>query len=135
MSRKDQTLSTCEQLDLGRGRSSFLRLWGPPLLLIAIGSIGTLTPVWPLAVSGFLWSGAIFWLGVSCARNALRCGRFHCVVLGIAYPFLGLLALGITFGLVPIGWNPFWAFIFLPITLLAFIPEFFGLKYIGSRAG
>ncbi|MCL4489234.1 MAG: hypothetical protein M1570_14040 [Chloroflexi bacterium] len=135
MYQKNRTVSTCEQLDLGRDPRSFLRLWGPPLLLIVIGTLAQQIPGWPLAASGLLWSGSIFWLGASCALNALRCGRFHCMVLGIAYPLLGLLALGITFGRVPIHWNPFWAFIFLPITLIAFIPEFFGLKYIGSKAG
>jgi hypothetical protein len=127
--------NACEQVDWGRHPRSFLRLWGPPLLLMVIGSIMTLMPAWPLTLSGLIWTGSIFWLGVSCARNALRCGRIHCMVLGIAYPLLGLLALGISFGWVPIRWNPFWAFIFMPITLIAFLPEFFGLKYIGPKAG
>ncbi len=135
MYEKNRTASICEEVDWGRHPRSFLRLWGPPLLLIVIGTLAQQVPGWPIAASGLIWSGSIFWLGVSCARNGLRCGRFHCAVLGIAYPLLGLLALGITFGWVPLHWNPFWAFLFLPVTLVAFIPEFFGLTYLGSRAG
>ncbi|MCL5951780.1 MAG: hypothetical protein M1132_08675 [Chloroflexi bacterium] len=55
-------------------------------------------------------------------------------MLGLVYPALALVALGITFGWVPLQWNPFWAFIFSPPTIIAFIPEFFGVKYIVSRA-
>ncbi len=128
------TTNTCEQEDWGQHPRSFLRLWGPPLLLIVIGTLAQQIPAWPLALSGLIWTGSIFWLSVSCARNALRCGRFHCMVLSIGYPLLGLVALGITFGWVPIRWNPFWAF-FVAITLIAFVPEFFGLKYIGPKAG
>ncbi len=135
MQQEIHASKACEQVDWGQHPASFLRLWGPPLLLILIGTFGQQIPGWPLTLSGLIWTGSIFWLGVSCARNALRCGRFHCMVLSIAYPLLGLLALGITFGWVPIRWNPFWGFVFIPITLIAFIPEFFGLKYIGPKAG
>ncbi len=135
MNQIDRTQNTCEALDLGRDPQSIVRVWGPPLLLIVIGTVVANAPGGFLAAAGIIWSGSIFWLGVSCLRNALRCGRFHCSVLGLVYPVLGLVALGITFGWISIQWDPFWAFIFLPATIIAFIPEFFGLKYIGSEAG
>ncbi len=47
--------------------------------------------------------------------------------------FLGLVALALTFALLQVPWNYFWT-IFLLITILAFIPEFFGLQYIGPVA-
>ncbi len=124
---------TCQELDWGRDPRAAMRAWGPPILLILIGTVGTDLLGWPLQVAGLIWSGSIFWLGVSCLRNARRCGRFHCMVLSLVYPLLGLVALGLTFGLFQNYWNPFWAF-FLLLTLLAFIPEIFGLTYIGSRA-
>lgn len=135
MNQIHRTANTCEELDLGRDPRSIVRVWGPPLLLIAIGTIFANTPGGSLTAAGLIWSGAIFWLGVSCLRNALRCGRFHCSVLGLIYPVLALVAIGITFGWVPLRWNPFWALIFLPSTIVAFIPEFFGLKYLGAKAG
>lgn len=133
MNRINRTQKMCEELDLGRDPKWFWRVWGPPILLIGIGTVVANIPGWPLAVAGLIWSGSIFWLGVSCLRNALRCGRFHCSVLGFVYPLLALLALGNTFGWVPLQWNPFWALIFLPVTIVAFVPEFFGLKYIGAK--
>ncbi len=133
MSQRIDTQNTCAERDWGRDPRAAVRIWGPPILLIVIGSVVANIPGWPLEAAGLIWSGSIFWLALSCLRNALRCGRFHCTVLDIVYPLLGLVALGITFGLVRIQWNPFWAF-FILITLLAFIPEFFGLTYIGPRA-
>ncbi len=126
-------IKTCQELDWGRDPRAALRAWGLPILLILIGSVVADLLGWPLQVAGLIWSGSIFWLGVSCLRNAQRCGRFHCTVLSLIYPLLGLVALGLTFGLVRTDWNPFWAF-FLLLTLLAFVPEIFGLTYIGPQA-
>ncbi len=134
MKERIQTQNTCASLDVARDPRAALRWWGLPILVILIASVGGDNGVWPITVSGLLWSGSIFWLGFSCLRNALRCGRFHCSLLSIGYPLLGLVALGLTFGVVPLRWNPFWFYIFVPLTLLAFIPEFFGLKYVGPRA-
>jgi hypothetical protein len=126
--------NACAELDAGRDPAAALRWWGPPILVIFLATAAEQVPGWPIAASGLLWSGSIIWLGVSCLRNALRCGRFHCMALGVGYPLLGLVALGITFGLVPLPWNPFWFLIFVPLTLAAFLPEFFGLRYIGPKA-
>ncbi len=130
MSQRVYVQNTCEERDWGRDPRTALRLWGPPILLIVLGSVVSDIPEWPLEAAGLIWSGSILWLGISCLRNARRCGRFHCTVLSLVYPLLGLVALGLTFGWVRVRWNPFWTF-FILITLLAFLPEFFGLTYIG----
>ncbi len=132
MSQKIDT-QVCQERDWGRDPRAALRAWGPPILLIAIGAAITDILGWPIEAAGLLWSLSIFWLGLSCFRNARRCGRFHCAVLSLVYPLLGLVALALTFGLVQVPWNFFWT-VFSLITILAFIPEFFGLQYIGPVA-
>ena len=84
----------------------------------------------PILYGGSLGAVSILLLGASCVRNALRCGRLHCVVLGIAYPILAGLLVGIAIGYVPLSINVFWFLIYFPITVIAFIPEFIGKKYI-----
>ncbi len=132
MSQRSDT-ETCEERDWGRDPRAALRAWGPPILLIVMASFAEYIPAWPQVASDLIWSGCIFWIALSCLLNARQCGRFHCSVLALVYPLLGLVALGMTFGWVQFPWNPFWV-LFSLITILAFIPEFFGVQYIGARA-
>ncbi len=132
MSQKIDT-QVCEERDWGRDPRAALRAWGPGILLIVIGIVIVDILGWPLEAAGLLWTAGIFWLGLSCFGNARQCGRFHCAVLSLVYPLLGLVALALTFGLVGVPWNSLWTVLSL-VTILAFIPEFFGLQYIGPVA-
>lgn len=53
----------CASNDLACGCNSFLKYWGPPILLIVISSIGFSSQWWSITVSGVLWSIGIFWIG------------------------------------------------------------------------
>jgi hypothetical protein len=134
MREKTSAQAACASLDAARTPGTALRWWGLPILVIIGATVGDWLAPWLLTVWGLTWSFSIFWLSVSCLRNAKRCGRFHCAVLGIGYPLLGLLALGMSLGLVRLAWNSFWFLIFAPLTLAAFLPELFGVKYIGRKA-
>lgn len=124
----------CELRDLFRSWSSFWKAWGPGIVVqvIAIFLLNTYIngKSLPILYGGSIGAVSILLLGASCVRNALRCVRFHCVVLGIAYPILAGLLVGIAIGYVPVSINVFWFLIYFPITVIAFIPEFIGMKYI-----
>lgn len=126
-------IKICEARDLTNDRKSLLRIWGPPILLIVIGSIGGSIGLWQEAITGVLWTAGIFWFGFQCLRNGLHCGRIHCLLLGIFYPIMGLLILGMTFALVNLNQNIFWI-IFIVGTALSFGPEFLGKKYFGVKS-
>lgn len=111
---------------------SFWRLWGAPVALILVASIAVRRDWWPAEASAVMWIVGIVWIGTLCLRNARRCGRTHCWLVGVSYPVFALYALGIATGLVETGWNTFWN-VFLAATILTFVPELLGMKYLGSR--
>lgn len=124
--------NTHEGKDLVGSCGSFLRLWGPPIVLIALGSVGEGAGWFSLQIAGLLWGVGTVWIGVICYINGKRCGRTHCKILGVLFPLLGIVGILIAFGLVPISWNIYWI-IFWVVLILSFVPEFFGKKYLNSN--
>jgi hypothetical protein len=107
--------------DLSYDRVVNFILWRVPWVFVAVGAVWS-TP------RGVLWSLALIWIGGACSANAVRCGRVHCTVMGPAFLILGLMAIAVTQGWLPLHWNYIW-FAAGTVTLLAFLPEFFGKKY------
>lgn len=122
-------INICKELDLVGSYKSFLKVWGFPIVLIAIGIAGLNLLWWPPIVSGLLWSFGTLWVGAGCYVNGKRCGRVHCRILGILFPILGIAGIFIAFGAIPINWNYYWL-IFIILLFLASLPEIFWRKYI-----
>ncbi len=74
---------------------------------------------------------ALGWIGAACSGNALRCGRVHCSVMGPAFLILAAVGLARAFGWLTLHWNLI-GIAAVGVTLLAFLPEFFGKKYPGG---
>jgi len=113
--------SSCSKRDLAASRSG-LWFWGLPALLLLVGVFwgGVRAPLWSVA---FLVGGA------ACVANATRCGRTHCYFTGPLY--LGLSAASALIGVGAISWSWLWVgSAFLIGTLLAYVPEFLGKRYV-----
>ena len=116
-----QPTPPCAQRDLVASRSG-LWFWGLPALLLLVGVFwgGVRAPLWSVA---FLLGGA------ACVANAARCGRAHCYVAGPLY--LGLSAVSALIGVGVISGSWWWVgAAFLIGTLLAYVPEFLGKRYV-----
>lgn len=115
-------MSRSRPADLAADKVIAFVLWKIPWVFIAIGML------WQ-APRDILWSIALAWIGGGCLANALRCGRVHCSVMGPSFLVLGLLSFAMTFGWLSFGWSYVWGAAGL-LVLLAYLPEFFGLKYL-----
>lgn len=96
--------------------------WGIPLLIGAAGLVFE-------GVRGFLWAGAFFWAGAFCAVNAARCRRMHCFFTAVLYLSLGVVSVLVALGALELGWLAI-AVVWAAGTVLAFLPEWIGKKYI-----
>lgn len=116
-----QPTSSCAQRDLVVSRSG-LWFWGLPALLLLVGVF------WGDARAP-LWSVAFLVGGAACVANAARCGRAHCYLTGPFY--LGLSAVSALIGVRVISWSWWWVgATFLTGTLLAYVSEFLGKRYV-----
>jgi hypothetical protein len=93
--------------------------WGAAFLVVALGRLAVPHPAgsW-LAALGFALAGGL------CIGNVLRCGRAHCAITGPLYLLAAALfashaASGVVIVAASIGG-----------TLLAYIPEWLGLRYL-----
>jgi hypothetical protein len=117
--------SECAPRDLASSRTGLV-IWGVPALLVLVG----------VALPGLralLWSVGFFAAGAACVANARRCGRTHCYITGPLY--LGLSAASALIGLGVLSWS--WAsllFLWGTGTILAYLPEFLGKRYLRRRA-
>jgi len=115
--------ASCSQHDLLGSRSA-LWFWGVPGLLLLVGAFwaGVRAPLWTVA---FLVGG------IGCVANAARCGRAHCYFTGPLY--LGLSGVSALIGTGMISWSWWWVgAAFLVGTLVAYLPEFTGKRYVGA---
>jgi hypothetical protein len=131
---RSQPTPSCAQRDLLASRSG-LWFWGLPAFLLIVGVL------WG-GVRAPLWSVAFLVGGTACVANAARCGRAHCYLTGPLY--LGLAAVSALIGVRFISWSWWWVgAAFLIGTLLAYVPEFLGKRYVhgssspggGARCG
>jgi len=124
-----QPSPSCAQRDLVASRSG-LWLWGLPAGLLILGVL------WGNARAP-LWSVAFLVGGAACVANAARCGRAHCYLTGPLY--LVLSAVSALIGLRAVSWTWWWVgATFLIGTLLAYVTEFMGKRYVhdsSSRGG
>jgi hypothetical protein len=129
--------STRKRQDLVRTPAA-LWLWGPPNMLVILGSIFA-TSVWnghqfPATLTGVLLALGTAWFGVACYWNGRRCGRTHCQIDGILFPLLSLVGIVNLVGVTSFGWSVY-AGAFWLILLLSYVPEFFGMTYITPSDG
>jgi hypothetical protein len=118
-----QPTSSCSQQDLVSSRSG-LWLWGVPGVLLLVGILWT-------DARALLWTVAFLMGGAACVVNASRCGRAHCYFTGPLY--LSLAVASALIGLGEISWDWWWVgAAFLGGTLLAYVPELFGKRYVLS---
>lgn len=103
-----------------------LWLWGLPGLLLLVGAL------WARARAP-LWTVAFVVAGAACVVNASRCGRAHCHVTGPLY--LGLAVVSVLIGAGVASWSWWWVgAACLGGTLLAYMPEFLGTRYVGASS-
>ncbi len=118
-----QPTSSCSQRDLVASRSA-LWLWCLPASLLVVGVL------WG-AVRSPLWTVAFLVAGAGCVANAARCGRAHCYVTGPLYLSLSGLSALIGMGVISWSWWRLGAVALLG-TVLAYVAEFFGKRYVRS---
>jgi hypothetical protein len=118
--------------DLVAGRSTFLVLWGLPLLVIAV------TGAWPLDADkrAIAWAASFSVAGLACLANARRSGRVHCYLTGPYFLGLAGLTLLYTYAGVPFGATGWWLIataLVIGTPLMWIIPERRRGRY-GERA-
>ena len=102
-----------------------LLLWFIPGVLLLIGVFWSEGRAW-------VWTPALVVAGTACLVNAARCGRLHCYFTGPLCLLGAMATLLRGFGVVPLQWS--WIlFAVLGGSLLAFVPEWVGGKYVRSK--
>ncbi|MHB8351631.1 MAG: hypothetical protein ACYDFT_02920 [Thermoplasmata archaeon] len=74
--------------------------------------------------------GAV-WLGLSCLANAIRCGRTHCWIVGIALPALAVVG-GLNLATVILPWSTYISILWV-IVLGSLVAECVIGPYLQSR--
>lgn len=115
--------SDCASRDLVRSRMALL-LWCLPAAVILATAFSDVARPW-------LWIPSLLVMGLSCLKNASRCGRMHCRYTGPLF-LLGALATALDLsGLLAIDWR--WILGGLALgTALAFCWEWARGLYVGS---
>ena len=130
MSRDNTSLS-------GRQRDlvptlAFLWIWCLPATLIVFASVAWHRHVISGAVAGSLLTAGTAWIAAGCYVNARRCKRTHCLIDAILLPLLFLIGLLNIFHVTSLSWNSY-VDALVVIVVVSFIPECFGMKYVGRR--
>lgn len=116
----------CETSDWVRDRRVSW-LWPTAFVAVGVGWLAVTEPVGLLlTAAGFALAGAL------CAANAARCRRTHCIVTGPLYLLATLVLLSRVVGGVtmPVGYIVAASVVG---TLLAYLPEWLGLRYVPRR--
>ena len=114
----------CNENDLVTRKIALL-LWYIPGALLLVGVFWSEGRVW-------VWTPALAVAGIACLVNAARCGRLHCYFTGPLWLLGAMATLLRGFGIVPLPWN--WIlYVLLGGSLLAFVPEWVGRKYVRSK--
>ena len=108
--------------DLLAGGSTFLMLWGLPLLVIMV------TAALPMDSSNraIAWAASFAVAGVACLLNARRSGRVHCFLTGPYFLGLGRATVAHAYMGLPLGGTGWWliaAALAIGAPLLWTIPE------------
>jgi hypothetical protein len=130
MSRPNTSLSGRQQ-DLVP-TLAFLWIWCLPAALIVFALVAWHADAISRAVAGPLLTAGTAWIAVGCFVNARRCSRTHCVIDAILLPVLSLIGLLNVFHVTSLSWNAYVNALAI-IVAASFIPECFGLTYIGRR--
>ena len=117
--------------DWAASTRTFLVFWGLPIaLLIVSGAVAN------EAVMIIAWPLSLGWMGGACFLNALRCGRFHCLITGPFFLALGVLSLLHGLGILPLGaqgWHWLGSLTAVGGVSLTSGPEWIWGRYVGSN--
>jgi len=127
-----QKTNAGKERDLLGNTGSFLRLWGLPVAVIILSSMGAKQGWLSLSVALIFWSLAVAWIGVHCYLHGRRCQRVHCKILGYTFPIIGGLGILVAVGFISIAWGILELAFFVAL-IVSFIPEFLGLKYFDGN--
>ncbi|HTT52215.1 MAG TPA: hypothetical protein VMH35_12510 [Streptosporangiaceae bacterium] len=101
-------------------------------MLIVFGLLAWHAQVISRAVAGSLLTAGTAWIAAGCYVNARRCLRTHCIIDAILLPLLSLIGLLNLFHVTSLSWNAY-VNVLAIIVVISFVPECFGVTYIGRR--
>jgi hypothetical protein len=119
--------------DLARGWR-VVGFWGGPVMWILTWSFAGARlglPSWEL---GALLVVGTVWLGSTCLGNALRCGRTHCFIDGVALPALAVVGAVSLLGVFTFAWSSYTSVLWI-IVALGFVIECCAGSYLPRRTG
>lgn len=111
---------------------AFLWIWCLPATLIVVAFAAWHRHAISTAVAGILLTVGTAWIAAGCGVNARRCSRAHCVIDAILLPLLSLMGLLNVLHVISLSWNAYVNALWI-IVVISFIPECFGVRYIGRR--
>jgi hypothetical protein len=111
---------------------AFLWIWCLPATLIVVAFAAWHGHAISTAVAGILLTAGTAWIAAGCAVNARRCSRAHCIIDAILLPLLSLIGLLNILHAISLSWNAYVNALWI-IVAVSFIPECFGVRYIGRR--
>lgn len=130
MSRSNNSVSRRQQ-DLVP-TLAFLWIWCLPAMLIVFAFVAWHAQVISRAVAGPLLTAGTAWIAAGCYVNARRCRRTHCIIDAILLPLLSVIGLLNVSHVTSFSWNAYVNALAI-IIVLSFVPECFGMRYIGRR--
>jgi hypothetical protein len=130
MSRNNISVSR-PQRDLVR-TLAFLWIWCFPAMLIIFAFAAWHAHALSGAVAGPLLTAGTAWVAAGCFVNARRCNRTHCIIDATLLPVLSVIGLLNIFHVLSLSWNGYVNALWI-IVVASFIPECFGLTYLGKR--
>jgi len=114
--------------------NDLLRGWRTAWLwLVAFGTVAAGWLVLPPRAGALVAAGGFTVAGALCFANALHCHRTHCLITGPLYCLAALLFVARAVGAAVPGGMIIVASIVG--TILAFVPEWFGMRYIATGDG
>ena len=103
-------------------------LWGVPAVLATTATLAYGRSLLSPIQEESLWIVAVAWAGIGCLINGRTCGRIHCRIDGIFFPFLSVLGLLNILSVISFSWSLFWI-AFLGILATSFVPEIIWKRY------
>lgn len=128
MSRSNNSVSRRQQ-DLVP-TLAFLWIWCLPAMLIVFALVAWHAQVISRFVAGPLLTAGTAWIAAGCYVNARRCRRTHCIIDAILLPLLSVIGLLNVCHVTSFSWNAYVNALAI-IIVLSFVPECFGMRYIG----
>jgi hypothetical protein len=111
---------------------AFLWIWCFPATLIVVAFAAWHAHAISTAAAGLLLTAGTAWIAAGCGINARRCNRTHCIIDAILLPLLSLIGMLNLLHVISLSWNAYVNALWI-IVVVSFIPECFGVTYVGRR--